>query len=150
MTAIPTGDIVVRRLAGAAEITALRDLRARVLRPGRPPEATYYPSDVDPAVIHLGAFAGPQCVGVASLYPEDGIRLRGMAVDPAWQRRGIGAALIRQAQQIATAAGQDLWANARDTAAGFYAGLGWVAEGAGFVTESGPHHVMRWRVPRDA
>jgi GNAT superfamily N-acetyltransferase len=138
--------ITVRQLASDEELAAMRDLRGRVLRPGYPPAASRYPADAEPGAIYLGAFAGSQLVGTASLYPEAGIRLRGMAVEPDWQRRGIGAALIRAAQARARAAGQDLWCNARDTAHDFYAALGWVAEGPGFLTESGPHHVMRWRV----
>src|SRR6476659_3359183 len=139
-------EIIVRQLVTDDEIAAMRDLRGRILRPGFPPAASRYPGDLEPGAVYLGAFVAGEFVGTASLYPEQGIRLRGMAVEPAWQRRGIGAALIRAAQARATTAGQDLWCNARDTAHDFYAALGWVAEGAGFDTESGPHHVMRWRI----
>ncbi|HJV08028.1 MAG TPA: hypothetical protein VJ653_00025, partial [Acidimicrobiales bacterium] len=47
----------------------VRPLRHRVLRPGQAFEETVYPGD--DAGVHLGAFAGDELVGIASLYRED-------------------------------------------------------------------------------
>ncbi len=131
-------------LHGAGERACLYDLRARVLRPGRPPEESRFAGDDDPDAVHLGAFVRGRCVGVATLLPDGGLRLRGMAVEPDLQGRGIGAALVRRAQETAARAGQDLWCNARASAAGFYRKLGWVTEGGADVPGIGPHYVMRW------
>ncbi|HUS14856.1 MAG TPA: GNAT family N-acetyltransferase [Chloroflexia bacterium] len=138
----------MRVLAFLDDMEPVYQLRAEVLRPGAPPEESRYPSDRDPDTVHLGAFVGGRCVGVASFYRENGIRLRGMAVEPERQGQGIGAALIRHGEYLAVAQGQDLWCNARDSAIGFYERLGWVVEGQGFdFPGHGPHHVMRWRRP---
>jgi GNAT superfamily N-acetyltransferase len=140
-------EVEVRPLRGANERACLYDLRARVLRPGRPREESRFAGDDDPATVHLGAFLDGRCVGIATLVQEHGLRLRGMAVEPKLQGRGIGAALVRHVQQIAAQAGQDLWCNARTSAAGFYRKLGWVVEGDVFdIPAIGPHYVMRWTV----
>lgn len=128
----------------------LRALRGRVLRPGRPPSASVFPGDEAADTLHLAVFApedGP-CVGIASIYHENGLRLRGMAVDPDWQGKGVGALLIRRLQEVAGERDLDLWCNARVSALGFYEKLGWVIEGAEFdVPDVGPHYIMRWRRP---
>jgi GNAT superfamily N-acetyltransferase len=133
-------------LTTADEVAALYDLRARVLRPGKPAESARYPGDDDPATVHLGAFLGGRCVGIASLYPEQGIRLRGMAVEPDVRGRGVGAAVVRAAQRRAAEAGEDLWCSARASARGFYEKLGWAVEGEPFeIAGIGPHFRMHWR-----
>ena len=51
----------------------------------------------------------------------DEIQLRGMAVDGGQQGRGIGAALLTAGVERAAARGATaVWANARDSALGFY------------------------------
>jgi GNAT superfamily N-acetyltransferase len=138
-------EIEIRALADD-EMNALYDLRAVVLRPGQPRAGSHYSGDDAPDTIHLGAFYAGRCVGSASLYRENGLRLRGMAVEAELRGYGIGAALIREAQRIARQQRRELWCNARDSAAGFYEKLGWVVEGEGFeVAGTGPHHVMRWQ-----
>ncbi len=138
-------DIEVRILASSAEMGVLYDLRATVLRPSRPEAESHYAGDDAPTTIHLGAFEQGHCIGIASLYQEEGLRLRGLAVAPAWQGCGMGAALLNYAQQLAVQIGLPLWCNARDSAMGFYARQGWQVEGVGFDLPSiGPHHRMRW------
>jgi GNAT superfamily N-acetyltransferase len=68
-----------------------------------------------------------------------------MAVDDPWQHHGLGRLLIHNAVDRLGASGVAvLWCNARDSAAGFYARLGFAVVGEGFVLpESGfAHHVM--------
>lgn len=136
----------VRAIADASEMTALYDLRERVLRPGRPPEAVRYQGDEAPTTLHLGAFTpDSRLAGIASLFATgDSLQLRGMAVEPNVQRRGVGALLVRKAQQHAFEANKDLWCNARASACGFYEKLGWTIEGNVFELEGiGPHYIMR-------
>jgi GNAT superfamily N-acetyltransferase len=117
-------------------------LRHTILRAGRPPESAHAKQDGIPGVRHLAAYAGPQVVGVVSQFPEDSAlapsspaeRFRGMAVDPAWQGRGVGRALMRAVADLAQARGAEvLWANGRDTALGFYTSIGFRVAGDGFV-----------------
>lgn len=137
--------IVVRDLRSAEDMEALRDLRLRVLRPGRPPEAAVWGLDDHPDTVHVGAFADGRCVGIASVVPEDGWRLRGMAVEPGLQGTGIGGTLVVALQERFGALERPIWCNARTTAAGFYVRLGFQIQGEPFeVTGIGPHVVMRW------
>jgi len=129
-----------------------RPLRQLVLRPGLPPETTIYPGDDEPDSFHAGAFAGDTLVGIATLHhkppPEeadDGAwQLRGMAVLPEQQGRGIGRALVLACQQAALTRGATrLWCNGRVSAMGFYTALGFAPSGELFESpHSGPHYVM--------
>ncbi|MDA8391849.1 MAG: GNAT family N-acetyltransferase [Actinomycetota bacterium] len=111
-----------------------------------------------------GSACGPGLAGVLSVLPESvlpeslhvaesglqmgakgpSFRLRGMAVDPAWQGRKVGTALWRAAAGELRNRGAELcWANARDSALPFYAHLGWRVVGEGFTGEQGvPHHLV--------
>ena len=116
------------------------DLRNRLLRAGRGHEG--FPEDDLPDTFHLGAVDGAT-VGVATFVPgENGWwQLRGMAVDPARQGEGIGRAILVEAERRLRAAGAvGMWANARDTALGFYRRAGWVVVGGGYVLVDLPHH----------
>jgi GNAT superfamily N-acetyltransferase len=119
----------------------MRDLRSRVLREGRTHDG--FPEDDEPATLHLGAVVDEVLVGVATFVPgDDGWwQLRGMAVEPGQQGRGIGLALLADAERRLRAAGAaGMWANGRDTALGFYERAGWVVEGDGYVLVDLPHH----------
>ena len=158
MASTPGNDpLTVRRLRcpdDPSDQSALLDLRARVLRPGQPVERSRFAGDDDPRAVHLGAFRGERCIGVASLLPEggpDALRLRGMAVEPEARGRGIGAALLTEIHRIAVERGRDLWCNARLAAVGFYEKAGWTVEGDVFeLPDIGPHYVMRWKRPAPA
>ena len=68
-----------------------------------------------------------------------------MAVDWAYQHHGLGRLLVTTVIDRLRSGGVDvLWCNARDSASGFYARLGFELVGEGFVLpESGiAHHVM--------
>jgi GNAT superfamily N-acetyltransferase len=143
-------------MADIREISALdaHPLRRAVLRGGDPASDLHYPQDDNPDSFHLGAFDDDgTLVGVASFTPAEtpyraGVaawQLRGMAVAPESQGSGLGAAVIAAAvDRIRSTGAPVLWCNARDTAVGFYDGLGFIVHGDGFVTpDSGlPHHVM--------
>lgn len=126
-----------------------------MLRPHQPPEAAVYPGDEAPETLHLGLYVGGRQLGVASLYREPppdaapgdaGWRLRGMAVDPASQGQGHGAALLRAClEHAAREGGTQVWCNARTTASGFYRSLGFSQRGVAFELPGiGLHHLM-WR-----
>src|SRR5207245_1459574 len=71
-------------------------------------------------------------------------QVRGMAVDPAVQGRGVGRLLLDGGVARARGAGVSrLWAHGRDSALGFYQRLGWSVVGDGYVTAIGlPHHLI--------
>jgi GNAT superfamily N-acetyltransferase len=136
-----------------------RPLRAAVLRPGQPPENLSYPGDESPEAYHVGAFAEGRLVGVASIYHEAqpgendpcAWRLRGMAVSPDQQGRGLGRRLIEAGVEHARRrGGSQIWCLGRTGAAPFYRALGFALLGAEFdLPESGPHYVMQLLLPAE-
>ena len=134
--------IEVLRLSSLEPLYALR---LQVLRPGGPPESARWPLDDHPESTHLGAFIDSRCVGIASVVPEDGWRLRGMAVDPSLQGCGVGRELVRTLQRDFGARGAGLWCKARIAAVEFYLKLGFTLDGEPFEIEGiGLHYTMRW------
>jgi thiamine transport system ATP-binding protein len=133
------------------------DLRRRVLREGRDDADVVFDGDDEESTLHLGAVdAGGTLVGVSTWLwrpcPIDAgpcdCQLRGMAVDRSRQGDGIGGVLLAAGVERALAAGATaVWANARDTALGFYARNGFGVIGDGYVdTATGlPHHRIRRR-----
>jgi GNAT superfamily N-acetyltransferase len=121
------------------------DLRSRVLRDGQGHSG--FPEDDLPGTFHLGALEDGTVVGVATFVPrEDGVwQLRGMAVEPDRQGRGIGTAILEHAVARLGAAGASLvWANGRDTALGFYQRAGWNVVGDGYLL---PVHTQQPGMP---
>ena len=132
---------------------ATYDLRWRILRGSRPGAPVVFPEDARPGAFHLAVRDDGTIVAVASFSTEatpyrpgcSAVRLRGMAVDGPFQQHGIGRLLVTTVVDRLRAEGVDvLWCNARDSAGGFYARLGFEVQGDGFVLpESGiAHHVM--------
>jgi GNAT superfamily N-acetyltransferase len=121
-------------------------LRAAILRPGVPFEASVYPLDYNAESMHMGAFEDNELVTVASIFHEpppgeenpEAYRLRGMVTLPEKQRRGYGrAVLLRCIAHIARQHGTLLWCNARIDAVDFYRTLQFETEGAEQKTERG-------------
>jgi GNAT superfamily N-acetyltransferase len=121
-------------------------LRAAILRPGVPFEASVYPHDDDEESIHMGAFEDGELVTVASIFHEPppgeehqtAWRLRGMVTLPEVQRRGYGRAVLLQCiSRIARRGATLLWCNARTDAVDFYRGLQFETEGGEQKTERG-------------
>ncbi len=132
---------------------ATHDLRWRILRGSRPGAPVVFPEDTRPGAFHLAVCHDDAILAVASFSAEatpyrsgrSAIRLRGMAVDGPFQRHGLGRLLVTTVIDRLRAEGVDvLWCNARDSAMGFYARLGFEVVSDGFVLpESGiAHHVM--------
>lgn len=129
-----------------------RTLRHVVLRPDEPWDATAYPGDTAATTLHVGAFAGDDLVGIASVYAEPppgdvdetAWRLRGMATLPSARGHGHGSALLAACVgHVARLGGRRLWCNARTPAAGFYERSGFTRRGRVFeIAPIGPHVVM--------
>lgn len=90
-----------------------------------------YPGDVDARAIHLGVFVGVSLVGVASFIPQDlpsrtgGMRIRGVAVQPAIARQGVGRKLLEQGMSLCVEQGAAyVWCNARESSIPFFQRLG--------------------------
>lgn len=109
----------------------LLDLRHTVLRAGLPRESAIFDGDELPETFHIAATEGEKIIGCATVLQnsfggEPACQLRGMAVDPAHQRSGIGRTLLRAIELVAKSRGKKLiWANARTPAVPFYVKHGW-------------------------
>ena len=129
-------------------------LRRRVLRNDDLAATVAFEGDDDPATVHLGVRDAGRLVAVSTWLPRPGPvdpaptdrQLRGMAVDEGLRGTGIGTALLTAGVERAFAAGAAaVWANARDTALGFYLRHGFEVVGDGYVDEATglPHHHIR-------
>jgi ribosomal protein S18 acetylase RimI-like enzyme len=122
-------------------------LRKRVLRGDDPAAPGRFPEDDQPGVFHLGVRdSSGMVVAIATFIPgDDGVQLRGMAVDPRRQGEGIGSLLVDGAATRLRDLGiERLWCHARDTAIGFYERMGFRVISESFIHgESGlPHTTM--------
>jgi GNAT superfamily N-acetyltransferase len=134
------------------DAASTHELRRRVLRVGMDNDDVDFPTDHHPDALHLAVVTDDhELVGIASFSPEAtpyrpearAVRLRGMAVEPSRQGRGIGRLLMGAACEHLRARDVEvLWANARDSALGFYEGLGMEVVGDGFLAVGLPHHVV--------
>jgi GNAT superfamily N-acetyltransferase len=132
---------------------ATHELRWRILRGSRPGAAVVFPEDSRPGAFHLAVCHDDTILAVASFSAEatpyrpgrSAVRLRGMAVDWPFQQHGVGRLLVTTVIDRLRGEGVEvLWCNARDSATGFYARLGFEVVGDGFVLpDSGiAHHAM--------
>ena len=129
-------------------------LRARVLRPGQPPQSSRYPGDG--LGLHLGFFLKGELVSTVSAYPEDNPlfseegqwRIRGMATIPEHQGKGYGRELIRKLVSQGREKNIPLfWCNARERAIPFYVREGFTVESELFeIPGIGPHKILRIRL----
>jgi ribosomal protein S18 acetylase RimI-like enzyme len=149
-----------------------RTIRGAILRPGLPLSESVYDGDDAPDSFHMGLFLGEELAGISSFYSQpmpaayaqlvrehdatllEGHhwRLRGMAIDTPYQRRGYGKTLLLAGiAHIAGLGGGWLWFNARSCAYNFYQSLGCQAWGEEFdIPGVGPHFVMTLRIPASA
>ena len=124
---------------------AVIDLRWRVLHPGRSRRDAHLAADHASTSRHWALTVDGQVRAVASVLELRGLALRAMAVDPAHQRQGLGAALLAHVQREVDA---PMWCNARASAVPFYAACGWVVVGPVFdMPPEGPHQRMLWTPP---
>jgi hypothetical protein len=112
----------------------LYDLRRRVLRGNDPDSSVDFVDDEAPTARHFAGLLDDRVVASASFFrsvapirPElVSYQLRFMAVDFDVQGRGFGAVVLDAAEDLLRDLGaEQLWANARDVALGFYLATGW-------------------------
>lgn len=142
----------------ARELDALRQ---RVLRNDDP--LLYHPDirDNEPSSLHFGGFLGDRLVVSASFFPSappmnpslTTYQLRYMATDFDVQGRGYGALVLQFAEDDLRERGvEQIWANGRDTALGFYQNVGWLSvEGSEHLSPETdlPHTVIFKRLMGD-
>jgi GNAT superfamily N-acetyltransferase len=114
----------------------LFDLRRRVLRADHPERSVQDPRDDEATSLHLGGFLYGRVVASASWFPtvppinpdRVSFQLRFMAIDYDVQGHGFGTVVVETAlSQLRSQGVEQVWANARDTALGFYLATGWLA-----------------------
>jgi GNAT superfamily N-acetyltransferase len=118
----------------AVRASELHELRRRVLRENDATKSVDEPRDAEPTSMHFAGLLDGRVVVSASFYPTTApvrqelvsYQLRYMAVDFDVQGHGYGARVLDAAERALRDAGaEQLWANARDTALGFYLKTGW-------------------------
>lgn len=136
------------------EIPALETFSVRqpVLRPGKPIESCHFEGDNLESTKHFGLFDNEKLAGIASLFEhstpfleeKSQFQLRGMAVLPEFQKKGLGEALVKHAENDALErGGKIIWFNAREIAVAFYKKLGYEVIGEPFdIADIGKHYVM--------
>ncbi len=95
--------------------------------------------------ILIGAFEEDKMLGCCLLTKvnKDNVRLRQMAVQNNLQGKGIGAAMLNYAENVARDAGyKNMLMHARKTAVGFYEKLDYKVTGAEFEEITIPHVIM--------
>lgn len=131
---------------GGEDYHAACRLRDRILR--RPLGMNLFDEDLaaEEGYVHLAGFdRGGALVAYLHLKPlGDGLmKMQQVAVDEAWQGRGIGRGLAQSAEALAAGRGaEEIVLHARASIAGFYDALGYRREGERFL-EIGIEH---WRM----
>lgn len=114
----------------------LFDLRRRVLRADDPERSVQDARDDEATSLHFAGFLDGRAVASSSWFPSVApinpdlvsFQLRYMAIDYDVQGRGYGTVVVETAlAQLRDLGAQQVWANARDTALGFYLATGWRA-----------------------
>lgn len=131
-------------------VDRILDLRHEVLRAGLPRESACFEGDNDPHTVHWAALHGGQIIGCVSLFlrpleNQPAWQLRGMAVQEGFRRFGVGAQLLRRAEEhvICHAPPGRIWCNAREQAVGFYQRHGWQIISDRFdIPTAGAHYRM--------
>ncbi len=127
-------------------------VRQPVLRPGKPVEECIFTGDDLITTAHFGIYENGSLAGIISVFEntnelfqeEKQFQIRGMAILPEHQKKGLGERLMQKAEShIRDNAGQLIWFNAREIAVGFYKKTGYQIIGNPFdIFEIGIHYVM--------
>jgi len=131
---------------GADEYTQTVALRNEILR--EPLNLAFSPQELaeEKDSYHLVCWQDGKLTACLILKPLSGrqIRMRQLAIMTADQGTGIGSALVAYSESFARAHGYDeMVLHARQTAAGFYAKLGYQRVGDSFTEVELMHFVMR-------
>ena len=130
----------------------VRALRHSELRKGQDFSTTSYIEDYEVGTFHMACIVDEKIVTCASYYPEKSIkiksnrayRLRGMATDSNFQRKGYASDLMQESFKELKKKDCDMvWCNARLGAVDFYKSVGFKIIGEIFdIAEIGPHYYM--------
>jgi predicted GNAT family N-acyltransferase len=130
----------------------IKPLRHAELRKEQDFSTTSYLRDNQDSTFHLASILDRKVVTCATFYPEkskklnaiNSYRLRGMATDSSFQRKGYARDLMRVAFLELKSKGADfVWCNARLVALDFYKSVGFKIKGDLFDIETiGPHYYM--------
>lgn len=110
------------------EAKKVRPLRHSELRKGQDFSTTSYIEDYEAGTFHMACIVGEKIVTCASYYPEKSIkiksnrayRLRGMATDSRFQRKGYASDLMEESfKELKKRDCDMLWCNARLVAVSF-------------------------------
>ena len=130
---------------GSADYQKMVALRNQMLRQPLGLSFTEEELQKEKEEILIAAFDDDEIKGccVLSKIDNDTIRLRQMAVMDTVQGKGIGASIMRFAENIARDKGYKFMImHARNTAIGFYEKFGYKSKGEEFMEVNLPHHVM--------
>ena len=130
----------------------VRPLRHSELRKGQDFSTTSYLEDYEAATFHMACIVDEKIVTCASFYPEKSLkiksdnayRLRGMATDSNFQRKGYATDLMNESfRELKNRDCDMVWCNARLVAVDFYKSSGFKITGEIFdIAEIGPHYYM--------
>lgn len=140
--------MIVRSPSTTEEYERYFDLRWRMLRaPWDQPRGTEKDEIEDRAfpIMVCEVDGIPIGVGRVHFNSEDEAQIRSMAVEPEWQKKGIGSIIINELEKIARAQNAKyVVLNARDTAIPFYEKHGYrLIEKTITLFGTIPHHIMR-------
>ena len=127
-------------------------VRHEVLRKRKPIETCQFKGDDDENTTHFGLYVEDKLVGIISVFKEKNnlfsetnqFQIRGLAVLEAFQGKGFGAELVKEAENHCISLNTDvIWFNARENAVSFYKKLGYTSIGDSFlIPDVGIHFAM--------
>ena len=130
----------------------VRPLRYSELRKGQDFSTTSYLEDYEVDTFHMACVVDDKTVTCATFYPErstkikseNAYRLRGMATDSRFKRKGYASNLMAESFKELKKRDCDMvWCNARLVAVDFYKSVGFKITGELFDIEGiGPHYYM--------
>ena len=130
----------------------IRPLRHSELRKGQDFSTTSYLKDYELDTFHMACVVDDKTVTCATFYPEkstkikseNAYRLRGMATDSRFKRKGYASNLMEESfKELINRDCDMLWCNARLVAVDFYKSIGFKITGELFDIEGiGPHYYM--------
>jgi GNAT superfamily N-acetyltransferase len=130
---------------GTPEYDSMVDLRMRVLLEPIGVPRSYIDPLRESGDTLIGAFDGQKILGccILSKIDEERLQLRQMAVESIAQGKGIGAAIVRFAENEARLRNyRFLVMHARDVVIDFYTKCGYYIAGGQFFEVGIPHHKM--------